>query len=205
MLTILVVILLLIAIGALPTWPHSRGWGYYPSGGLGLALLILVILLLMATLYVFYNKAAAFMETLPEFTGKVRHAVEPVTKKIQKIQENAGQLNPGPAPKKVPEVRVNEGPTWPSYLARGVGSVGGAIVIAGVIPFLMFFMLIRKDHIYEWLCTTFATVTDVPKFVGRVTRIVRGFSGGNLIIGSVLAAVMIGVLLALGMDGAFAL
>jgi hypothetical protein len=47
MLTILVVILLLIALGALPTWPYSRSWGYYPSGGLGLILLILVILLLM--------------------------------------------------------------------------------------------------------------------------------------------------------------
>jgi hypothetical protein len=47
MLTILVVILLLVALGALPTWPHSRGWGYYPSGGLGLVVLILVILLLM--------------------------------------------------------------------------------------------------------------------------------------------------------------
>jgi hypothetical protein len=47
MLTILVVILLLMALGALPTWPHSRGWGYYPSGGLGLVVIILVILLLM--------------------------------------------------------------------------------------------------------------------------------------------------------------
>jgi Protein of unknown function (DUF3309) len=47
MLTILVVILLLIALGALPAWPYSRSWGYYPSGGLGLILLILVILLLM--------------------------------------------------------------------------------------------------------------------------------------------------------------
>jgi Protein of unknown function (DUF3309) len=47
MLTILVVILLLIALGALPTWPYSRGWGYYPSSGLGLVVLILVILLLM--------------------------------------------------------------------------------------------------------------------------------------------------------------
>jgi predicted PurR-regulated permease PerM len=167
--------------------------------------IVLGVLLVSATLYVFYNKAAAFMDTLPEYTVKIRHAIEPFTKKIQKIQENAGQLNPGPAPKKVPEVRVNQGPAWPSYLARGVGSVGGAIVIAGVIPFLMFFMLIRKDHIYEWLCTTFATVTDVPKFVGRVTRMVRGFSGGNLIVGSIMAAVIIGVLLALGMEGAFAL
>jgi hypothetical protein len=47
MLTILVVILLLVALGALPSWPYSRGWGYYPSGGLGLIVLILVILLLM--------------------------------------------------------------------------------------------------------------------------------------------------------------
>lgn len=45
MLTILVVVLLLMALGALPTWPHSRNWGYYPSGGLGLVVLILVILL----------------------------------------------------------------------------------------------------------------------------------------------------------------
>ena len=47
MLTILVVILLLVALGALPTWPYSRGWGYYPSGGLGLVVLVLVILLLL--------------------------------------------------------------------------------------------------------------------------------------------------------------
>jgi hypothetical protein len=47
MLTILLVILLLMLIGALPAWPYSRGWGYYPSGGLGLVLVILVVLLLM--------------------------------------------------------------------------------------------------------------------------------------------------------------
>jgi hypothetical protein len=45
--TILIVILVLILVGALPTWPHSNNWGYYPSGGLGLILLIFIILLLM--------------------------------------------------------------------------------------------------------------------------------------------------------------
>jgi hypothetical protein len=45
--TILIVILILVLIGALPTWPHSKSWGYYPSGGLGLILLILIILVLM--------------------------------------------------------------------------------------------------------------------------------------------------------------
>ena len=45
--TILIVIVILILLGVIPTWPHSRQWGYYPSGGFGLVLLILVILLLM--------------------------------------------------------------------------------------------------------------------------------------------------------------
>jgi hypothetical protein len=44
--TILIIILVLLLIGALPTWPYSGGWGYYPSGGLGLIVLIVVILLL---------------------------------------------------------------------------------------------------------------------------------------------------------------
>lgn len=47
MLTILVVVLLLLALGSVPAWPYSRGWGYYPSGGLGLVVVILVILLLL--------------------------------------------------------------------------------------------------------------------------------------------------------------
>ena len=45
--TILIVVLILMLLGALPTWPHSRQWGYYPSGGLGLILLILIILIVL--------------------------------------------------------------------------------------------------------------------------------------------------------------
>lgn len=44
---ILIIILVLILVGAFPAWPHSKNWGYYPSGGLGLILLIVLILLLM--------------------------------------------------------------------------------------------------------------------------------------------------------------
>ncbi len=47
MFTILIVILVLMLIGAIPAWPHSKQWGYYPSGGLGLLVAVLVILLLM--------------------------------------------------------------------------------------------------------------------------------------------------------------
>jgi len=44
--TILLIILILLLIGAVPTWPHSQDWGYFPSGGIGLLLLILIILII---------------------------------------------------------------------------------------------------------------------------------------------------------------
>ena len=44
MTTVLLVIVILLLVGALPTWPYSSGWGYYPSGGLGLILLIIIVL-----------------------------------------------------------------------------------------------------------------------------------------------------------------
>ena len=48
--TILLIILILLLVGALPTWPYSSGWGYYPSGGLGLVLFIIIVMLLMGRL-----------------------------------------------------------------------------------------------------------------------------------------------------------
>ena len=48
--TILLIIVVLMLVGVIPSWPHSRGWGYGPSGGIGMVLLILVVLLLMGKL-----------------------------------------------------------------------------------------------------------------------------------------------------------
>lgn len=48
--TILLIILILLLLGAVPAWPYSRSWGYYPSGGIGLLLVILIVLMLLGTL-----------------------------------------------------------------------------------------------------------------------------------------------------------
>ena len=48
--TLLIIVLIILLMGAVPAWPYSRGWGYYPSGGLGLVVLILLILLLLGYL-----------------------------------------------------------------------------------------------------------------------------------------------------------
>jgi hypothetical protein len=45
--TILLIVLILMLLGALPTWPHSKSWGYYPSGGIGLLVIILIVLLVL--------------------------------------------------------------------------------------------------------------------------------------------------------------
>lgn len=45
--TVLIIVLVLVLLGALPSWPYSSGWGYYPSGGLGLVLLIVIVLVLV--------------------------------------------------------------------------------------------------------------------------------------------------------------
>jgi len=50
MYTILLVLLILLLLGALPTWPYSRSWGYYPSGGLGLVVIVVIVLLLAGRL-----------------------------------------------------------------------------------------------------------------------------------------------------------
>ena len=50
--TVLIVLLILMLLGAVPSWPHSRNWGYYPSGGLGLVLFILVVLVLLDKVHI---------------------------------------------------------------------------------------------------------------------------------------------------------
>ena len=45
--TILIILLILLLVGALPTWPYSSGWGYYPSGGLGLVIVVVLVLVLL--------------------------------------------------------------------------------------------------------------------------------------------------------------
>jgi hypothetical protein len=76
--------------------------------------------------YVLYGRAMSFAEELPVYASKIQQTIEPISRKIQDLQQSAGSLTNGVHPiKKVPEVRLQESPTWPDYLVRGVGSVWG--------------------------------------------------------------------------------
>jgi predicted PurR-regulated permease PerM len=139
--------------------------------------------------YAFYGRAMSFAEELPVYASKVQQTIEPISRKIQDFQQSAGNLTNDVHPaKKVPEVRLQESPTWPAYLVRGVGSVWGVLIIAGVVPFLTFFMLCTKDQMAIRTNGLFSSGIDAARFVTNLNQMIHGFVAGNLIVGSVMAA-----------------
>jgi predicted PurR-regulated permease PerM len=157
--------------------------------------------------YVSYNRISDLVDAVPQYADQIRDAIRPLSQKIARVQETAGSLNPETSTnaKKIAEVKVKEPPSWPSYIIRGVGPVWGAVIIIGVVPFLMFFNLTRKEQMLQRLESSLGATIEVPQFVGRVTKMVRGFAVGNLLIGSAMAAVTVLVLLALKIQGAVVL
>jgi predicted PurR-regulated permease PerM len=167
------------------------------------ALLIVTGMLFFCYLgYLSYSRISNVVDSVPLYADRLRDFVQPLNQKIAKVQEEAGSLNVETSKKKVAEVRLREQSSWPSYLVRGVGPIWGTIIIIGVVPFLTFFNLIRKQQMNQRLNISLGGVIDVPIFMDRVTQMVRGFALGNLTIGSSLAVCTICVLLALKVQGA---
>jgi hypothetical protein len=76
--------------------------------------------------YALYGRAISFAEELPVYASTIQQTIAPISRKIQSFQQSAGNLTNEVHPtKKIPEVRIQESPTWPDYLVRGVGSVWG--------------------------------------------------------------------------------
>jgi predicted PurR-regulated permease PerM len=168
-------------------------------------LVISGILLVTSLVYVSYNRASLMIDDMPEYADRIRDAVKPLSQNIEKMQKSAGSITSTVPSKRVQEVRVSETPAWPSYLIRGVGSAWGAVIVGGIVPFLMFFMLVRKTHLYNWLENTFGDKMNVPQFTSRLTKMVRGFALGNLIIGASMAAITVAVFYELKLQGAIPL
>jgi predicted PurR-regulated permease PerM len=156
--------------------------------------------------YLLYGRAMGFAEELPVYASKVQQTIEPISRKIQDFQQSAGSLTNDVHPiKKVPEVRLQESPNWPDYLVRGVGSVWGVLIIAGVVPFLTFFMLCTKDQMAMRMDGLFGSRKDAVRFITNLNQMIRGFVAGNLVVGSVMAVATTLVLWGIGIKGAIPL
>ena len=153
-----------------------------------------------------YGRAIDFAEELPVYTSKIQQTIEPISRKIQKVQQSAGSLTNDVQPaKKVQEVRLQESPSWPAFLVRGAGSVWGVLIIAGVVPFLAFFMLCSKDQMTTRMNALFSSKTDTDRFIKSLNQMVRGFVAGNFIVGTLMAVATTLMLLWIGMKSAIPL
>src|SRR5579863_1635308 len=162
-------------------------------------------MLLAGTLtYVLYNRASAFVDELPSYAYRIRRATAPLISKVELFQENAQSITPlVDGSKHLTEVTVKEAPTnWPGFLIRGVGSISGVLIMSGVVPFLVFFMLVTRDQMSIRLVNMFEGKIDVPKFVANLGKMVRAFVLGNMLVGDIMAAGTSVVFLVLGMKGA---
>lgn len=193
-----------LAILVDPVVTHLERWHVPRPASAGIIIIAGILCFCFLT-YASYNRISDLAEAVPQYAEQIREAIRPFSQKIARVQETAGSLNPETSTKKIAEVKIKEPPSWPSYIIRGVGPVWGAVIIIGVVPFLMFFNLIRKEQMNHRLASTWGATIDVPQFVGRVTTMVRGFAAGNLVIGSAMAAVTVSVLLALKVQGAVVL
>ena len=148
-----------------------------------------------------YDRFGSFVQRFPEYADRAGHLLRPLTGQMAKLEESAGKLNPD-AGKRVQEVKIKEAPAWPTYLVRGFGSVSNALIIFGVVPFLLFFLLTKKEKWYQTLVQVLGPNNDPQEFSDRLAAMVRRFALGNLLVGLVMSAATAAVLLALKIQGA---
>ena len=131
------------------------------------ATMIVVLGVLVAALIIYqsYGKLNEFFDEVPMYMSRIEEAISPISSKIERVQDSAGKLEQQTSPKKVPEVRVHDSTAWASYLVRGVGSVWGAVIIAGIVPFLVVFMLLSRDKIYFCLKSMLADRADLDQML----------------------------------------
>jgi predicted PurR-regulated permease PerM len=195
-----------LAILVDPVVTHLERWRV-PRAVSAATIIVTGMLFFCFLTYASYNRISDLVDAMPQYADQIRDAIRPLSQKIARVQETAGSLNPETSTntKKIAEVKLKEPPSWPSYIIRGVGPVWGAVIIIGVVPFLMFFNLTRREQMHQRLESSLGATIDVHQFVGRVTKMVRGFAVGNLLIGSAMAGVTVLVLLALKVQGAVVL
>ena len=176
--SVLIAFILEPLVNRLQKWRVPRALGAF------IAVLILVILLAAAT-YLFYNRAVAFGRELPRYSAEIHSLVAKVTAKTNKIEQNTSRVLKGPHEKPPIPVQVQQGPSLFRFLEGGAGVVGDLILAISFIPFLIYFMLSWKDHAH------LATVRLFPKehrlvahrTLGRISSMIRSFIIGNLVVG----------------------
>ena len=168
-------------VGGLRKIGVARGVG-------ALVAVVLMIALSAALTFFFYNRAVEFATALPKYSGKIRETVSSLRSQSKKIEEGTRSVIGSPPSGRQPlPVEVQEAPGLSRVVSAGSGAVGEVILAVSFIPFLVYFMLTWKDHAHTSTVQLFPEEHRITAFrtVGRISRMIRSFIAGNILVGVV--------------------
>jgi len=162
-------------------------------------------LTLVVLAYGAYSKAAEFSDNFDIYANRIHELVAPISSRVEHVRDSAGELIHETTPKEAPALPTRESLSWTTYLVRGVGSIGGALVIGGVVPFLVFFMLLVREKLYVMFKALAGTRLDIDSLLRKVKDLVIGYAIGNIFIGVLMSAASVIVFWQMGLKPAITL
>ncbi len=157
-----------------------------------LAALIVVTLVLSAIAgvgFYSYSKAVDFAQDLPKYSDKIRGVIQRFQEKAASLQKSTERVLPPEDPKRQPQtIRVEQPSNW-DWLFKGAGSVTEVVFACGFIPFLVYFMLSWQEHTRAATVMLFRMENRNTAYVtlGAITRMIRSFIIGNVLVGLFLS------------------
>ncbi len=161
-----------------------------------LAMVLVALSLVYLLFYAVYDRAASFADQLPPLTLRIRQIVDHYQAVVSHFRQSVLLSSPSPE-NTVPAVRLQEESGWARFLLRGIGSVYAFTVTVMFIPFLIFFMLTSKNHLYSATVNLFPDerrrqVEDILTGIGRM---IRQYVLGNLLVALISMALITPVFL----------
>jgi predicted PurR-regulated permease PerM len=166
---------------------------------------LLMVLLTLAVaylaVYLIYDRATEFMQDIPKLTARLKQIVAHIQLTTKNIQQGAAPMLSTAPDASLPAVRVQQESAWGQFLLRGIGSVYAFAVTVMFIPFLVFFMLTNRNHIWMATLNLFPLerrqqAEDVSR---GISKMVREFMLGNLLVAAISAALITSVFAVLGL------
>lgn len=157
-------------------------------------------LLILALGFGLFRRVSAFIDQLPRYSQQIQRELSPILSKLHSAEGGRSRASSGNSGLGIGSIQ-NLG----SDLTREVGSLREILIIAGVTPFLVFFMLSRKDQMYFRVVELLGSSMDAPALVDNLNRVLRGVAYSYLIAGSAMAVVCCGEFALIGLHGALVL
>jgi predicted PurR-regulated permease PerM len=155
---------------------------------------LIVMLTLLAIIYGLtyysFSKATDFIDDLPKYSSRIRHTLARFKQKAEDLQKSTQNVLP-PSTDQRNTVRIQQESTWSDWLTKGAGSVTEVILALGFIPFLVYFMLSWQEHVRASTVMLFRMENRNTAYVtlGAISRMIRSFIVGNVLVGLFMAFV----------------